>query len=263
MKLRNLRVCNLEKPLGYAMDAPVFSWTVEDADGEQAWASLTVNVGGDTVYQSGEIREADSLGWRIGLPLKPRTRYDYTLTLRSTVGDQVSAKAFFETGKRDEAWTARWISPRQSRNCALIRKTFLARDTAKPARLYVCGLGVYEVYLNGEKIGDEFLAPGYHAYDFHLAAQTYDVTALLRGGENELLISLGEGWFKGRLGFEGGYTDLYGDRLYAIAELYQGDTLLTATDESWEELSSPIRFANIYDGEIWDARSTPELLGRV
>ena len=76
------------------MDAPVFSWTVEDAAGEPAWASLTVNVGGETVYQSGEIPEADSLGWRIDLPLKPRTRYDYTLTVRSTGGDQASADAF-------------------------------------------------------------------------------------------------------------------------------------------------------------------------
>lgn len=80
------------------MDAPVFSWTVEDAAGEPAWASLTVNVGGETVYQSGEIPEADSLGWRIDLPLKPRTRYDYTLTVRSTGGDQASADAFFEAG---------------------------------------------------------------------------------------------------------------------------------------------------------------------
>ena len=71
------------------MDAPVFSWTVEDAAGEPAWASLTVNVGGETVYQSGEIPEADSLGWRIDLPLKPRTRYDYTLTVRRCKGDSV------------------------------------------------------------------------------------------------------------------------------------------------------------------------------
>ena len=85
IKLCNYRVCNLEKPLGYAMDAPVFSWTVEDAAGEPAWASLTVNVGGETVYQSGEIPEA-------------RTRYDYTLTVRSTGGDQASADAFFEAG---------------------------------------------------------------------------------------------------------------------------------------------------------------------
>ena len=142
MKLCNLRVCNLEKPIGYAMDAPVFSWTVEDAVGEQAWVALTINADGETVYQSGENPEADSLGWRIDLPLKPRTRYDYTLTVRSTGGEQVSADAFFETGKRDEAWKARWISPRQAGSSALIRKSFLVSDSKEAARLYICGLGV-------------------------------------------------------------------------------------------------------------------------
>ncbi len=227
MRLCNLRVCNLEKPVGFAMEAPVFSWTVEDAAGGPAWASLAINVGGKTVYQSGEIPEADSLGWRLDLPLEPRTRHDYTLTVRSTAGDQTSADAFFETGKRNEAWQAQWISPRASRSAALLKKRFRADGTNSPSRLYICGLGVYEAYLNGEKVGDEYLAPGYHAYDFHLAAQTYDVTALLREGDNELVIALGEGWFKDRLGFEGGYTNLYGDRLPQLDILSQASVFIT------------------------------------
>ena len=66
----------------------------------------------------------------------------------------------------------------------------------------------------------EYLAPGYHSYDFHLQVQTYDVTEYLKTGENEIQIWLGDGWFRGRLGFDGGYTNLYGDRTYAIGELY-------------------------------------------
>ena len=67
--------------------------------------------------------------------------------------------------------------------------------------MYICGLGVYEAYLNGEKIGNEYLAPGYHSYDFHLQVQTYDVTSLLKEGENTLEVWLGDGWFRGRFGF--------------------------------------------------------------
>ena len=249
MKLTNLRVCNLVEPIGYAMEAPVFSWTVEDATGEQAWAKITIRVNGKTVFESGEEKNADSLGWKLALSLLPRTRYDYTLTVRSSEGEESCADSFFETGMRDEAWTAKWISPRQSRSSALLRKRFTLSGAVGSARLYICGLGVYEAWLNGEKVGDEYLAPGYHSYDFHLAAETYDVTRQLCDGENELVIALGEGWFKGRLGFEGGYTDLYGDRLYAIAELFADGALLAATDESWEELRSPVTFANIYDGE--------------
>ena len=104
------------------------------------------------------------------------------------------------------------------------------------------GSAFYECYINGEKAGDEYLAPGYHSYDFHLQAQTYDVSALLKEGENEIEIWLGEGWFKGRLGFDGGFTDIYGDKLYAIAELYAGEECLVKTDTTWEVLESPIRF---------------------
>ncbi len=263
MKLCNLRVCNLTEPLGFSMDAPVFSWTVEDAEGAQRAARLVICTGGQTVYDSGETAQADSLGWTVPLPLRPRTRYDYTLRIFGTDGTEAAASSFFETGKRDEPWFGHWISPEQSQSCALLQKRFFCTAPDGAARLYLCGLGVYEAYLNGRKVGQEYLAPGYHAYDFHLGAQTYDVTGLLRKGENSLVIALGEGWFKGRLGFEGGYTNLYGDRLYAIAELWQGDSLLAATDEHWDELRSPVAFANIYDGETWDARIRPERLGKV
>ncbi|MCD8106056.1 MAG: family 78 glycoside hydrolase catalytic domain [Lachnospiraceae bacterium] len=126
------------------------------------------------------------------------------------------------------------------------------------AKLYICGLGVYECWINGQKVGEEYLAPGYHSYDFHLQAQTYDVASYLKPGENEICIWLGEGWFKGRLGFDGGFTDIYGDRLYAIAELYvksqDGETLAVRTDDTWEGRISPVIFNNIYDGEVYDAR---------
>ncbi|MBR1659121.1 MAG: family 78 glycoside hydrolase catalytic domain [Oscillospiraceae bacterium] len=263
MKLENLRVCHLRDPMGFAMEAPVLSWTVKEAPGRAAWASLTLRRDGETLYESGECPEADSLGWRVPLALAPRTRYDYTLTVCAGGGELASAEGFFETGKRDEVWSARWISPKNNRRAAILRRRFTAGDTAGRPRLYVCGLGLYEAYLNGRKLGGEYLAPGYHAYDLHLAAQTYDASGALRPGENVLELWLGEGWFKGRLGFDGGYTDLYGDRLYAIAELWDGDTLLAKTDGGWEELQSPVVFADIYDGEIYDARIRPEPLGGV
>ena len=274
MKINNLRVCNVPDPIGYAMDAPVFSWTVDDANGSQAWASVTIMADGREVYSSGEVKDADSLGWKVDMSLAPRTRYEYTLTVCSDSGEKTSARGYFETGKRDEVWQAKWISP-ENRNSAIIRKKFTySSSDADPsatvsddpagadARLYICGLGVYEVYINGVKASDEYLAPGYHSYDFHLQTQTYNVTDLLREGDNEIEIWLGEGWFKGRLGFEGGYTDLYGDRLYAIAELYAGGELILVTDETWDEYVSPVTFANIYDGETYNACIVSEAIGK-
>ena len=188
MKLNNLRVCNLTEPLGFAMEEPVFSWTVEETADQACAASLRIRAAGETVYDSGETPAADSLCWPVPLRLLPRTRYDYTLSLKTADGQYAEASSFFETGKRDEPWTGRWISPAQDRNSALLRKRFSCEKREGAARLYLCGLGVCEAYLNGRKVGDEFLAPGYHAYDFHLAAQTYDVSSLLREGENEIIV---------------------------------------------------------------------------
>ena len=100
--------------------------------------------------------------------------------------EQVSAESWFETGKADEAWEGQWIAPEQQTSSAILRKAFVYDGSAKSARLYMCGLGVYECYINGEKAGDEYLAPGYHSYDFHLQAQTYDVSALLKEGRMRL-----------------------------------------------------------------------------
>ena len=84
------------------------------------------------------------------------------------------------------------------------------------------------------------------------------MTKYLKTGTNEIQIWLGDGWFKGRLGFDGGHTDLYGDRCYAIGELYMehadGTETLLCTDESWKSKASPVIFSNIYDGEVYDAR---------
>ena len=264
MKITNLRVCNIEDPVGYSMEAPVFSWTIEENEGIPVWASAEIFKDGEMVWHKGKDPDADSLGWKAGLHPEPRTRYTYKLTVCTDIVEIASAEGFFETGKRNEIWTAEWVSP-ENRNNAIIRRTFevSAEQASKTARLYICALGVYEVYINGVKAGSEYLAPGYHSYDFHLAAQTYDVSGMLAEGTNEIEIWLGEGWFKGRLGFEGGYTDLYGDRLYAIAELYAGNELIVSTDGDWQEFTSPVTFANIYDGETYDAGIIPEATGKV
>ena len=260
MRIENVRVCNIHDPLGYAMAAPVFSWTVSGTEHSFAYTSLQISKGQETVYDSGDVFDADSLGWKIDVKLDPRTKYTYKLSVRTDRNEKADAEGSFETGKRDEAWTAEWISP-ANRSNAILHKSFEIGSADGDARLYICGLGVYEVYINGVKAGDEYLAPGYHSYDFHLGVQTYDVSGMLKAGENAVDIWLGEGWFKGRLGFDGGYTDLYGDRLFAIAELYQDGELILATGEGWDEYVSPVTFANIYDGETFDARIVPKKVG--
>ena len=126
----------------------------------------------------------------------------------------------------------------------------------KSARAYACGLGIYELWINGQKAGDEYLLPGYHCYDFALEYQTFDVTDLLREGENTLGLALGPGWYKGDMIFDR-YHDLYGDTMHAICELrvtYEdGSEEVFGTDDSFRAYKSPVTFSNIYDGEHFDA----------
>lgn len=106
-------------------------------------------------------------------------------------------------------------------------------------------------------VSEEYFAPGFNAYDFWLQYQTYDITNLLKSGDNAIGIMLGNGIYKGRFGFDGGHNGLYGDKFAAICEivveLKDGSTVILGTDESWKCILSPVKFSGIYDGEIYDA----------
>jgi alpha-L-rhamnosidase len=143
----------------------------------------------------------------------------------------------------------------------LYRKRFRLDGTGDPklkhARLYITSQGVYEGEINGSAIGDHFLAPGWTAYDGRLQYQTYDVTSLLSIGENCLGIRVAEGWFSGRIGFEGGHRNIWGEHTALMAQLEvtfsTGQRTIIISDKSWMVTEGPIRLAEIYDGEKYDA----------
>lgn len=262
MRISQLRVNNVEHPLGFQVEPLSFSWKVEEAGNAKKMQSARIQIFQEEklIYDSGEDEKANSTDYQVEMELQPRTRYTWSVEVKADNGEVEKAESCFETGKMQEAWYGEWIAPQPEDEDIhpIMRKIFEAdsEHINKPARLYLCGLGIYEVYINGKKVGKEYLAPGYHSYDFHLQVQTYDVMKYLQAGENEIEIWLGEGWFKGRLGFDGGYTNLYGEYCCAIGELYIGTETnpIVCTDESWEYCKSPILESNIYDGEIYDAR---------
>lgn len=262
MRISQLRVNNVEHPLGFQVEPLSFSWKVEEAGSakKMQFARIQIFQGEKQIYDSGEDEKAGSMDYQVNLELQPRTRYTWSVEVKADNGESAKAESYFETGKMKEIWKAKWIAPQTEDEDIhpIMWKTFEAgpEDVNKSARLYMCGLGVYEVYINGKKVGKEYLAPGYHSYDFHLQVQTYDATEYLQEGKNDIQIWLGEGWFKGRLGFDGGYTNLYGEYCCAIGELYIGDEAqpIICTDEEWKYRQSPILESNIYDGEVYDAR---------
>jgi len=156
-----------------------------------------------------------------GPPSLTRTRYYWRVRVWDASGraSAWSPVAFWETGLLQPAdWTARLIGPPSTAldslpsPSPLLRRGFRVADRVRSARLYVSSLGLYEVYLNGQRVGDELFTPGWTSYRRRLQYQTYDVTALVRAGDNAIGAMLGDGWYRGQLGFFG-QRNLYGRRL--------------------------------------------------
>ncbi|BBF42783.1 alfa-L-rhamnosidase [Lachnospiraceae bacterium KM106-2] len=261
MEISELRVNHIERPMGFCLDPFSFSWKVTKY-GEakrQKYARIEVRKEDSIIFDSGKDVHADSLDYPVNIVLEPRTRYEWSVTVKAENGDVACASSFFETGKMNEKWIGKWIkSTLGSKVSPIMERTIYLDGDVLVGRSYLCGLGVYEYYINGEKVGKEFLAPGYHSYDLHLQVQTYDVTDHLKAGENKVEVILGDGWFKGRLGFEGGYENLYGDAHYLIWETHviykDGRKESFGSDEQFRCRRSNIIANSIYDGEVYDAR---------
>ncbi|MBR1828689.1 MAG: family 78 glycoside hydrolase catalytic domain [Atopobiaceae bacterium] len=261
MHISTLRVNHLKNPLGFTFFHTVFSWAVEDSKGTVATASrIVVTSDGATVADTGWT-QLDSIATNVDVPLKPRTRYEWTVSVRTNADEEATSDiAFFETGKMEEPWSAQWIAcdgAESSRHPIFSRTIELASEVTS-ARLYACGLGFYDASIDGERVGDEYLAPGTNAYDRWLQVQTYDVSEQLRGADNTAKLSflMGNGWWKGRFGFIPEDRGFYGNDWRLIAELHvtyaDGSTQVFGTDEDWRMTRSTITASNIYDGERRD-----------
>ncbi|KAL2830816.1 bacterial alpha-L-rhamnosidase-domain-containing protein [Aspergillus cavernicola] len=130
------------------------------------------------------------------------------------------------------------------------------------ARIYVTGFGVYRAYLNGARVGDHEMAPGWTSYHHRLAYQVFDVSSMI-GSENVLGIEVVEGWYAGRLGFDGGKRHLYGPHIGGILQLeihgVGGQVMRVTSDDSWSWNFSALVRSEIYGGELYDMRSELEL----
>lgn len=264
MKLTSLRVNHFDTFMGHRSDPLVLSWTVSESTGQTLTASR-VEIAADAamtdiLFDSGWA-ELDPLSYEPAFSLSPRTQYFWRVSGQADDGDTgTSAVMSFETGKRDEAWSAQWItSPFDKELHFYAAADFNAADVVK-ARAYVACHGVYELYLNGEKVDEEYLAPGYHSYDFRDMAYTYDLTPYLKEN-NRIGAMVAPGWFKGRFGLRGHspkQVDQYGDTMEFLCEVHltmaDGTEQVIITDENWLCHISPVTMSNIYDGEDYDAR---------
>ena len=264
MKIYDAKVNHLTNPLGFYMPRTSFSWKAAESEGtKQKWARIVVCTDEDmkeVIFDSGKDEAADSLAYTADIKLSPRTRYFWRVITCTDAGEEASSDVqWFETSKMDEPWQGKWISCDSSNGR---HPVFEKEITLKPekevlrARLYICGLGLYEAYYNGQKIGNEYLAPCCNDYNEWVQYQTYDLTAAIKE-EGTLSVLLGNGWYKGRFGYwQRENKSFYGDEWKLIAELHidyaDGAHDVIGTDESWKGHRTNITFSNLYDGEHAD-----------
>lgn len=266
MKIIDTRINGIRNPIGFSYPYVKCSWKVADAVSIHQ-TNVKIRMSLDERFENlvtvKEGRELKSIGEKIEMSLEPCTRYYYRVEVTGESGEQAESEtAWFETGKMDEAWEASFIgTDEKDLFHPVFFHDFAIEKEVMQARIYVTGLGLYEAYLNGTKIGEDLLAPFCNDYNEDIQYQTYDVTELLQEN-NRIEIATGNGWYKGRLGYDGDVA-FFGDRFWAIAEIHikymDRTSIVIKTDENWMYRGSDIEMSDIYDGEcynrlLWDGK---------
>ncbi|WP_206061295.1 glycoside hydrolase family 78 protein [Nonomuraea basaltis] len=255
--------------LGIGEPVPRLSWTVTTDIADWRQQAYEIELSDGTATGRVESEQSVLVPWP-GAELSSRERRGARVRVHGRDGSagDWSAWSWAEAGLLDPAcWTAGAAAPPlellggPDGPALLLRRDFTLRGPVEKARLYVTAHGTYEIELNGRVVGDDVLAPGWSSYGHRLRYRTHDVTGLLRAGGNAIGATLADGWYRGRLGFRGGKTDLYGDRTALIAQLEityaDGTSDLVITDGSWRCAPGPVTSASLYDGEKHDARLLP------
>jgi alpha-L-rhamnosidase len=261
-----LRVEHLDAPRGLTVDVPRLSWVLPP--GLTAQTSYRVQVRGPGLdWDSGRVDSADHVLVPYAGPRVPSaTRVEWRVTVSTDEGDLGwSEWSSWETGLMTATdWTARWIepvgepvAPAGERAPVVFRSHFGLDATWANARIYITAHGVYEVFVNGVRVGDEELAPGFTEYRRRLQVQTLDASDAVRAGTNHVVVVVSDGWWRGKFGFTQ-HANGFGSGVALLAEVRVDDSVVAATDETWRWRHGRILSADLMDGEILDLRRPDE-----
>lgn len=271
----HLRCEYLDNPLGIDSPQPRLSWWNLDRRRGAKQSAYQIIAAGSSAklkqnsaefWDTGKVTSDQSIHVVYsGLPLQSRSRVFWKVRTwdEQGVASPWSKSAQWEMGLLDQKlWKGKWVGspivggPHTPAPSPFLRKEFEIKRTPLAARLYVTALGLYEFNINGQRVGRDEFTPGRTEYARHLQYQTYDVTPLLRIGQNALGAILGDGWYVGHLFTAPRQT--YGDRPRLLAQLIidypDGATQMIATDGSWKTASGPILAGDFLMGETYDAR---------
>ncbi|MDQ0915544.1 glycoside hydrolase family 78 protein [Paenibacillus sp. V4I5] len=278
MKVSELKTEYIENPLGIVTTVPRLSWMMESEENGQVQSAYHVLVAsrpellnenkGD-LWDSGKVQSDQSIHVSYeGTPLESKRVYYWQVRVwdKRDIVSEWSRSAHWSMGilNQDE-WQARWIGRTKPQNTELLpspymRKTFRIEKPVRQAFIYASALGLYELHINGERVGRDYFAPGWTDYNIRVQVQTYDVTSYLSTGSMALGAIIGTGWYAGHVGMFG--PNRYGDNPYLLLELHieyeDGSNQIVVTDESWKAFAGPILYSDLLKGESFDARLEPK-----
>lgn len=272
MKAVHLQTEYLTEPMGLGMDHPRFYWHCEGGLRQTAYQIICVREN-EIIWDSGKIASHSMTHIAYsGESLCSRDRIYWRVRLwdENDLPDSWT-ESWFELGLLcQKDWQAKWITgdylPKKNQRypADCFRKTFSLHGELKQARLYATACGIYEAVLNGQRVGDFQLAPGSTDYRKRIQYQAYDIAALLQKN-NTLEVTLCDGWYRGSLGAFG-FTNVYGRQTKLLCQLEliytDGKRETVISDDSWQwSNDGPVRFADLQDGEILDARRCPAFSG--
>jgi len=268
VKVVNLLTENQTNPIGLDVQQPRFSWQLvsEQRNISQTAYEITISASKGTAWKSGKINSDRSVQVPYaGTALQSGKKYTWEVRVWDNNGKPSawSEPAFFQTAMMSPAdWKAKWIEADVTedsinRPALYFRKQFSSTKKITSATVYITAHGMYEAQINGKRVGDAYLTPGWTSYKKRLQYQVYDVTNLVTTGNNAIGVITGNGWYRGFLAW-GGNKDIYGKKTGVLFQLdinySDGTTATIVSDESWRSSTGSIRFAEIYHGETIDAR---------
>jgi alpha-L-rhamnosidase len=275
VKVDHLLTENQTDPISIDATIPRFSWKIAAGDKRGVMQTgyeikvttyTSLKKGRHEVWNTGKVASDQSVFVPYqGEALASGKKYYWQVRVwdNSDKASEWSSVASWQMGLLTPGnWTAKWITPgfvedSVMRPSPLFRKQFNLAKKVAAATLYITAHGLYEAQINGHRVGDAYLTPGWTSYNKRLQYQAYDVSSLLAEGQNATGVMLGSGWYRGYFGYNP-TPGLYGKD---IAVLYQLEITYTdgsketiGSDDSWKSSTGPVRFAEIYYGATIDDR---------
>ena len=264
LKVARFQVEYRDNPIGLDEKTPRFSWVLE-ADGQnvtqRTYHLKVTDADNAIVWDSGEVESEQSvLVEYAGENLLPRTEYRVFLTVTDNRYERAVSSITFSMGLLGKQMKGDFISRSFGDVVPCFKKNFSVSKKVRRAYVFATALGVYEIFLNGKRVGDAYDAPGWTSYSHRLQYQAYDVTKLLEK-KNEFSVLVGKGWYAGKLGYFH-RKNCYGEKCALCLDLYlefeDGTEKIIKTDESWKASESALRFSEFQDGEVYDSTFAPE-----